>query len=329
MKTKPMSRKHNKTQWHEPVEPVFVVVEDPLEDTIEVGEVMLVDGPLDPVPLSTGPRTTEDSKDEGDSNMTQKAQSAAQAGDKVQETAGKVQETAAKAADTVQSKAQDAAQKVGETVSAAKAKAGETEDKAKSALSKAGSAAASGAKSAGFNVWTLFQRNPLQAILVIGSVIWLIRNNQEASKEPPVSLSDAAAKAGSMAGHVQVAASNLGNQVKGQADRGAGWFSETLEKTPLAIGAMALVFGAGLGFAVPESPYEDKLLGKKRDEIVGKVQDTASDLTQKVQAVASTVVHDAVETAKEEAKNQGLTSGGDNEDTPKQSQESQDQSQSG
>lgn len=366
-----MSRKDNRPQWNEPVNPepisneqaevVVVEVFDPIEDTIEVGEVILMDGPLDSVPLGEGtygseeyqaPRfpaapnygmgaaggvtdTIKDKAQDVAQDVTQKVQDAAQgvagkAQDVAQGVASKAQDVArsvaGKAQDAVQGvagKAQDVTQKVTDKASTAKAAAGDALDAAKSAVpaakgiignaaSKIGTASANGAQSAGSALWNLFQRNPLQAIFVIASLIWLFRSNKAAASQPPVSLNDAAGdaaeKVGTVAGQVQVAATNLGNQVSEQASRGAGWFNQTLQENPLAIGAMAIVFGVGLGFAVPETPYEDKLLGKTRDKLAGKAQEAAQDLTQKVTTVAQSAVQEAVETAKEEAKNQGLTS---------------------
>lgn len=402
-----MSRKNNRPQFHEsassgptpnePVEVVVVEVFDPLEDSIEVGEVILVDGTLEGVSLGDQPYsaggsgashaddfgapapafgtmpetgavggTVDAAKDavadkardamqgatQAAQGVGQKAQDVVQdvtktAQDAAQGVAAKSQDVAGKAQDiaqdvagkaqdvahTVSGKAQDAAQgvaqtaqdvtqKVADKASTAKAAAGDALDSAKaavpaakgalgSAASKIGMASATGVQSAGSALWLLFQRNPLQAIFVISSLVWLFRSNKAAASQPPVSLTDAAGdaaeKVGSVAGHVQVAATNLGSQVSDQASRGAGWFSKTLHENPLAIGAMAIVFGTGLGFSVPETGYENKLLGKTRDGLADKVQAAAQDLTQKVTAVAQTAVHEAVETVKTEAKNQGLS----------------------
>lgn len=381
-----MSRKNNRPHYHDPVNNELVAIETdqvvvvevfyPLEDTIEVGEVILVDGLLDAVPLgeqsySTGEygvppysfETTPESEKPGATfdaakgaavdkaqdigqSMVQTAQDAGQkAQDMVQDVAKTVQDTVrgadAKTQDVAQGvagKVQDVTQKVAEKASTAKAAAGDAIDSAKAtipaakgvlsnAASKIGTASASGAQSAGSALWTLIQRNPLQAIFVISSLIWLFRSNKAAASQPPVSLTDAAGdaaeKVGTVAGQVQVAATNLSSQVSEQASRGAGWFTQTLQTNPLAIGAMAIVFGAGLGFSVPETPYENKLLGKTRDDLAGKVQAAAQDLTQKVTTVAQTVAHEAVETVETEAKNQGLTA---EALAPKQPQ-AQDQSQ--
>ena len=304
-----MSKITHRPEWHEPVSALDVDVDDSLEDTVEVGEVVLVDGPIDAVPLSSSPSSVR--------NTQFPRHSAGPMPDF--EATGK--ETINKVKETVQDlkdKAQDMTQKITETASGAKDAAGDALDTVKAAgvnatgvlsgaAGKISAAGTTGVQSAGAAVWTLIQRNPLQALCVIASLIWFLRNNKSAASQPPVSLSDAAEKVGSVAGQVQVAAINLRSQVQGQAQHSAGWFSQTLHANPLAIGAMAIVFGAGLGFAVPETPYEDKLLGKTRDDLAGKAQEAAQDFGSKVQTVAQTVVHDAIETVKEEAKNQGLT----------------------
>jgi len=371
-----MSRKNNRPQFHEPagsgsvssevtssepVEVVVVEVFDPLESTIEVGEVILVDGSIEatspseplygaeefsapraeqyqaPRPMAatasdlggavdTAKNAVADKAQDAIQGVTQAAQGAGQkAQDVVQDVTKTTQDAAQGVADKAQDvakavadKAQDVTQKITDKAATAKAAAGDALDSAKTAapaakgaLGKIGTASASGAQSAGTALWLLFQRNPLQSIFVISSLVWLFRNNKSAASQPPVSITDAAGdaaeKVGSVAGHVQLAATNLGGQVSGQASRGASWFSKTLFENPLAIGAMAVVFGAGLGFSVPESGYENKLLGKTRDELADKVQAAAQDLTQKVTAVAQTAVHEAVETVKTEAKNQGLS----------------------
>ena len=228
-----------------------------------------------------------------------------------QDIAGKAQDLSANVAD----KAQDAAQAVADKAKDAGQKIAGKADSAKTAAvdagSKSKSAVAGAASTAGMSLWSLIQRSPLQAILFVLSLVWLIRNNSATVNQPAVSPSDAAGdaadKVGTVAGQVQVAAGNLGSQVQTQAQHGAGWFSKTLQSNPLAIGAMGIVFGAGLGFAVPETNYEHKTLGKTRDALADKAAAAAQDLTQKVTNVAHTAVHDGIEAGKAEAKNQGLT----------------------
>jgi len=319
--------KNNKPQWHAPAEAVVVVVEDPIEDTIEVGVVMMADGPLDPVPLgeapfgateydaprsSAGPMpdlTTPDKiqdkiQDKG-KDVTQQAQDAAQGvAAKAQDAAAKVQDKVQDAVQGAAGKAQDLTQKIASGTSGAASTV-------KSKASDAGATTQSAFSTVGNALWLIVQRSPLQALSVIGSLIWLLVNNSAAAKLPPVSINDAAddaaEKVGTAAGHVQVAASNLGAQVQGGAQRGAGWFTTTLQQNPLVIGAMAIVAGAGLGLSLPETEYENHLLGETRDKLADQAQTAASDLTHKVQAVAQTAAHSAVESVKDEAKSQGLT----------------------
>ncbi len=244
--------------------------------------------------------TVEDKAQDMAQNVTQTAQDIA---GKAQDLSANVADKAQDTAQAVADKAKDAGQKIANKADAAKTAAADAGSKSKSVVAGA-------ASTAGMSIWSLIQRNPLQAILFLSSLVWLIRNNSATSSLPAVSPSDAAGdaaeKVGTVAGQVQVAASNLGSQVQTQAKQGAGWFSQTLQSNPLAIGAMGIVFGAGLGFAVPETNYEHKTLGKTRDALADKAQAAAQDLTQKVTTVAQTAVHEAIESGKEEAKNQGL-----------------------
>ncbi len=245
--------------------------------------------------------TVQDKAQDMAQNVTQAAQGVA---DKAQDLSATVADKAQDAAQVVAGKAKDAGQKIADKADSAKTAAADAGSKSKSAVAGA-------ASTAGMSIWSLIQRNPLQAILFISSLVWLIRNNNATASLPMVSPSDAAGdaaeKVGTVAGQVQVAASNLGSQVQTQAQHGAGWFSKTLQSNPLAIGAMGIVFGAGLGFAVPETNYEHKTLGKTRDALADKATAAAQDLTQKVTTVAQAAVHDGLEAGKAEAKNQGLT----------------------
>lgn len=245
--------------------------------------------------------TVQDKAQDMAQNVTQAAQGVA---DKAQDLSATVADKAQDAAQAVAGKAKDAGQKIADKADSAKTAAADAGSKSKSVVAGA-------ASTAGMSIWSLIQRNPLQAILFISSLVWLIRNNNATASLPMVSPSDAAGdaaeKVGTVAGQVQVAAGNLGSQVQTQAQHGAGWFSKTLQSNPLAIGAMGIVFGAGLGFAVPETNYEHKTLGKTRDALADKATAAAQDLTQKVTTVAQAAVHDGIEAGKAEAKNQGLT----------------------
>lgn len=54
-----------------------------------------------------------------------------------------------------------------------------------------------------------------------------------------------------------------------------------IEENPLAVGAVALALGAAVGFAIPASTFESRVMGPAREQLMGKAQDTASELIDK------------------------------------------------
>lgn len=110
------------------------------------------------------------------------------------------------------------------------------------------------------------------------------------------SVSHAAERVGDTVSHVGTRTSDYA--------RGMAMNCQTmLQDRPLALGAIALGVGAAIGLIVPGSYREDQLMGEMRDQLVGKVSDSAQDLAVRAQVVAE----EAIDTAKEEARQQGLT----------------------
>lgn len=77
--------------------------------------------------------------------------------------------------------------------------------------------------------------------------------------------------AGGAVGRAYSKAGDLGTAVIDQYDT-------YIESNPLAVGAVALAFGAAVGMAIPSTRYEGDLLGGVRSGVIDKVQATASDL---------------------------------------------------
>ncbi|WP_226685789.1 DUF3618 domain-containing protein [Stutzerimonas stutzeri] len=61
------------------------------------------------------------------------------------------------------------------------------------------------------------------------------------------------------------------------ADRARGGFTQLLNEQPLALGAMGIALGALLAASVPPTRREDELMGRKSDELTGKIKDKARE----------------------------------------------------
>jgi len=116
-------------------------------------------------------------------------------------------------------------------------------------------------------------------------------------------LDQAKERVGATAGQVQQRVSEMGQTIQYQASQATDSLQQWVYQNPLAASAVALALGAAVGMAVPETPQEQRWLGETRDRLVDKAQQTAQEVGQKVQAVA----HEAIDTAREQARTQGLT----------------------
>lgn len=84
----------------------------------------------------------------------------------------------------------------------------------------------------------------------------------------------------SAAGFAYEKAGDLGGQVKINYDY-------YIEENPLAVGAVAFVVGAAVGFAIPMTQKENEYLGEYRDTVVEKAQATAQDALGTVKQMAT------------------------------------------
>ena len=75
-------------------------------------------------------------------------------------------------------------------------------------------------------------------------------------------------------------------------------YDEYLQENPLALGALAVAVGAAVGFSIPSTRYEGKLMGEARENLMEKAQEAAGSLVDKAKHVAS----EAGQTIKEEAQ---------------------------
>jgi ElaB/YqjD/DUF883 family membrane-anchored ribosome-binding protein len=83
---------------------------------------------------------------------------------------------------------------------------------------------------------------------------------------------------------------------------------DAYQDNPLVIGAAALALGLAAGLAIPATEKEAELVGETRDHLVDKVRDVAEETKDKVEQVAERVMDQAGSTAKDAAREVGLTS---------------------
>ena len=116
--------------------------------------------------------------------------------------------------------------------------------------------------------------------------------------------SQAMDQVGQLSSQAREKAEYLGSQVQEQAQWAKSQFWQTMEENPLMVGAAALALGVVVGLSIPETPYENRLMGEARDNLMDKAQEVTQDTVQKVQRVAE----EAQRVVKEEAQNQELIS---------------------
>lgn len=105
----------------------------------------------------------------------------------------------------------------------------------------------------------------------------------------------AVGSAGHMVGHAPGNAVQMGSQAKG-----AVW--QALDKNPMAVGALGAVVGGIAALMFPSTEKEGELMGAAKEQMMEKVQTTATETMDKVKQVAG----EAQGTIMEEAEKQGL-----------------------
>jgi len=95
-------------------------------------------------------------------------------------------------------------------------------------------------------------------------------------------------------------AGQLGDGVGSGAQGAQTWFRRSLHNSPLSIAALAFAGGLAVGLRLPDTEWEDRMIGPARETLRGTVQSAAQDTLQKVQHVAS----DVGESVKQEVQKQ-------------------------
>ncbi|MET0397699.1 MAG: DUF3618 domain-containing protein [Longimicrobiaceae bacterium] len=120
--------------------------------------------------------------------------------------------------------------------------------------------------------------------------------------------------AGDAAERARSAAETLAHQTRYRTHRLEDRFQDALHENPLVVGAAAVALGLAAGMSAPATAREVELMGATRDQLFDRAREAASEAGEKVQAVAGRVAEEvqstAMETAKQAAQEQGLTSSG-------------------
>ncbi len=102
-------------------------------------------------------------------------------------------------------------------------------------------------------------------------------------------------------------ARSVGEDARDQYRRARRGFFEELQENPLAIAGAAMAIGAVFGLAIPETEYENEMMGEYRDDMVHEAKRKGQDTFEKAQHVAEHAAEEAMSAAKEESQRQDLT----------------------
>ena len=89
-------------------------------------------------------------------------------------------------------------------------------------------------------------------------------------------------------------------------DRGRQRAGERWTNHPLVMCGVALAAGAAVGFLIPGTRQEDRLMGKQSDKLTGRFKVGTREAFRQGRTIAGKVVNEAVNTASKEAEREGL-----------------------
>ena len=120
-------------------------------------------------------------------------------------------------------------------------------------------------------------------------------------------VSDAASTVADRTGNIARRAGELGTSAKVRATdlgrRARGTAEHQLEDNPLAVAAVAAALGLALGFLLPGTDRENRVMGEARDRVVDTAKETARTVkdvaTERVKSEASDVMPELKETARD------------------------------
>jgi len=101
--------------------------------------------------------------------------------------------------------------------------------------------------------------------------------------------------------YVQQKVSQVRDQAQQTVQQTGRQVQQTAQQNPVTFGIAALVAGALIGLALPETQVENQMLGETRDQLVDNAQSVAQDVKQRVQTIVDDKLPEVKQTAQKVA----------------------------
>jgi hypothetical protein len=150
--------------------------------------------------------------------------------------------------------------------------------------------------SGGNTVVDRLRNNPIPALMTGVGVAWLLMSNGERYRGNGEryrryrTASDRTTEWGTEAGEGRRMASPNGRSAM---RNGVRQIETMVRQYPLAVGAAAVLIGASLGMAVPETERENELMGEARETALERAQQVATGTVDRVKEAAATALTQA------------------------------------
>ena len=172
------------------------------------------------------------------------------------------------------------------------------------AYSAAGTAEEWFEASGGSGLIDRIRQNPIPAALAGAGLVWLAFSNGGPSRRSSYRYDRSdrdrsdydndysgwqaeRQRGGSMPSRLSASAESAMEETRRMARRGQNRLNQMIHENPIAVGAAAMVLGAAIGLALPETERENELMGETRDNALEQAQHLAQTTVEKVKDAAA------------------------------------------
>jgi hypothetical protein len=82
------------------------------------------------------------------------------------------------------------------------------------------------------------------------------------------------------------------------------------EESPIGMGAVALAIGLAIGYSLPSTRREERMLGGARDRLVDQAREKVADATERVEQIVERALPDVKDAVRQAAREGGTTTTG-------------------